>query len=150
MVAAQFNEARDSHHEFGAALTQPAADGGGYYNGSVFAYPRLTKRSQFSRRGPFRPRSDFSTNRGAPNSTLALVGRQFFPATKTAPSFLWLEVMQRIERKKSFGHFISAETIERAVGQIGEPQKSNARGQWSDDRLDLPMRRHQAVFLFRW
>ena len=48
----------------------------------------------------------------------------------TAPSFLWFAAIQGIERKQDLadlapkGCFISAEAVEREVGQIGKTQKA--------------------------
>ena len=73
---------------------------------------------------------------------VASIGRQVWPATdtETAPSLLWLATIQCIEREQDLsglapqGCFIAAEAIEREVGQIGETQKSYARGQRCDRR----------------
>ena len=65
-------------------------------------------------------------------NTVTPVGRRFLPVadTETAPSLLWLATIQCIESKQDLaglapkGCFISAEAIEREVGQIGETQKA--------------------------
>ena len=60
------------------------------------------------------------------------MGRQALPTadTETAPSVLWFAAIQGIKRKQDLavlapkGCFISAEAVERVVGQIGETQKA--------------------------
>ena len=66
------------------------------------------------------------------STLIALVGRQFSPATdtETAPSVLWFATIQCIESKQDLaglapkGCFVSAEAIEREVGQIGETERA--------------------------
>ena len=65
-------------------------------------------------------------------SSTLLAARQFSPAaeTETSPSVLWFAAIQCIESKQDLpslapeGNFVSAEAVERIVGQIGETQKT--------------------------
>ena len=58
------------------------------------------------------------------------IGRQVYPKTETAPSILCFAAIQGVKRKQDLAGlapkrcFISAEAIERVVGQIGETQKA--------------------------
>jgi len=65
-------------------------------------------------------------------NTVTPVGRRFLPVavTETAPTLLWPATTQSIESKQNppglapKSCFVSAEAIEREVGQIGETQKA--------------------------
>jgi len=65
-------------------------------------------------------------------SSTLLAARQFSPAaeTETSASVLWFAAIQCIESKQDLpslapeGNFVSAEAVERIVGQIGETQKT--------------------------
>src|SRR4029077_5620028 len=76
---------------------------------------------------------------------LRLVVRQSLPAVEaeTAPSVLWFAAIQGIKRKQDLadlapkGRFISAEAIERVIGQVGEMQEAPRElSGGMDDRFD--------------
>ena len=76
---------------------------------------------------------------------LGIVARQFLSTAETeaAPSIPWFAATQYIKCKQNLaglarkGFFISAEAVERIVGQIGETQKATRRTLAEEDGLSM-------------